>query len=36
LALEAWHQVYAGLWEEEIAEVEAIARDRDHFLREER
>jgi hypothetical protein len=34
--LEAWHQVYAGLSEEAIAEVEAIALDRNHFLREER
>ena len=33
--LEGWHQVYAGLSEEEIAEVEAIALDRDHFLRDE-
>lgn len=31
--LEDWHQVYAGLSEEEIAEVEVIALNRDHFLR---
>jgi predicted DNA-binding antitoxin AbrB/MazE fold protein len=34
--LEAWQQVYEGLSEEEIAEVEAIALDRGHFSREER
>ncbi len=32
--LAAWHQVYAGLSEQEIAEVEAIALDRSHFMRE--
>lgn len=30
-ALEAWHRVYAGLSEEEVAEVEHIARDRSRF-----
>ena len=34
--LEAWQQVYEGLSEQEIAEVEAIALDRGHFSREER
>lgn len=34
-ALEAWHQVYAGLSEEDIAEVDRIARDRSHFMRQE-
>lgn len=31
--LEAWHRVYAGLSEEDIAEVEEIALDRSRFLR---
>jgi predicted DNA-binding antitoxin AbrB/MazE fold protein len=35
-ALQAWHGVYEGLSDEEIATVEAIALDRSHFLREER
>jgi predicted DNA-binding antitoxin AbrB/MazE fold protein len=35
-ALAAWHQVYEGLSEEEIAEVEAIALDRGRFFREDR
>jgi predicted DNA-binding antitoxin AbrB/MazE fold protein len=35
-ALEAWHQVYAGLSEKDIADVEAIALDRGPFFREER
>ena len=30
-ALEAWHQVYEGLPEDEIAEIEGIALDRSHF-----
>lgn len=29
-ALDAWHRVYEGLSDGEIAEVEAIALDRDH------
>ncbi len=33
--LAAWHQVYAGLSEQEISEVEAIALDRSHFMREQ-
>ena len=32
-ALEAWHRVYAGLSDEDIAEVEEIALDRSRFLR---
>lgn len=35
-ALRAWQQVYAGLSEEEIAEIEAIALDRSNFMRPER
>ena len=35
-ALYAWRQVYDGLSDEEVAAVEAIALDRDHFLSEER
>jgi len=31
--LAAWHQVYAGLSDEDIAEVETIALDRSRFLR---
>jgi hypothetical protein len=34
-ALEAWHRVYAGLSEEEVAEVEAMALARDRFLHKE-
>ena len=34
--LEAWHRIYEGLSEEEIAAVETIALDRSHFLREKR
>jgi predicted DNA-binding antitoxin AbrB/MazE fold protein len=34
--LEAWQQVYAGLSETDVAEVEAIALDRSHFLPEDR
>jgi len=34
-ALEAWHQVYEGLSEEEIVEIESIALRRNHFMRRE-
>ena len=34
-ALEAWHQVYEGLSDDEIAEVETIALDRGQFFRED-
>lgn len=34
-ALVAWQQVYAGLSEEDVAEVEHIALDRSHFMRQE-
>ena len=33
--LEAWHQVYEGCVEEEIAQIEAIALDRSRFMRQE-
>lgn len=33
--LAAWHRVYEGLSEDDIAEVEAIALDRSRFSREE-
>ncbi|HKV10119.1 MAG TPA: antitoxin family protein [Thermoanaerobaculia bacterium] len=33
--LAAWHEVYSGLSESDIAEVEAIALDRSHFFRRE-
>ena len=33
--LEAWHQVYEGCAEEEIAQIEAIAMDRSRFMRQE-
>jgi predicted DNA-binding antitoxin AbrB/MazE fold protein len=33
-ALEAWHQVYEGLSEDEVAEVEAMALDRSRFSRD--
>ncbi len=33
--LAAWRQVYAGLPEESVAEIERIASDRSHFMREE-
>ena len=33
-ALEAWHQVYEGLSEAEIAEVESAALDRSRFSRD--
>ena len=32
--LAPWHQVYAGLSDEDIAEIERIALDRDHFIPE--
>ena len=31
-ALEAWQQVYEGLSEQEVVEIESIALDRDHFM----
>lgn len=34
-ALLAWQEVYAGLAEEDIAEIEHIALDRSHFMRQE-
>lgn len=34
-ALLAWQQVYAGLSEEDVVEVERIALDRSHFMRQE-
>ena len=34
-ALLAWQQVYAGLSEEDVVEVERIALDRTHFMRQE-
>jgi predicted DNA-binding antitoxin AbrB/MazE fold protein len=33
--LAAWRQVYAGFSEESVAEIEGIALDRSHFMREE-
>ena len=33
--LAAWHQVYEGCADEEIAKIEAIALDRSHFMRQE-
>ena len=33
--LESWHQVYDGLSDQEITEIEAIAFDRSHFLAQE-
>ena len=33
--LESWHQVYAGLSEQDIVEIESIALDRNHFLAQE-
>ena len=33
--LEAWHQVYEGCTEDEIAQIEAIALDRSRFMRQE-
>jgi len=34
-ALRAWQEVFAGLTEEDIAEIEAIALDRSDFMRQE-
>lgn len=34
-ALQAWQQVYEGLSEQEIVEIESIALDRNHFMRQE-
>jgi predicted DNA-binding antitoxin AbrB/MazE fold protein len=33
--LDAWHQVYAGLTDEEIAQVETLTLNRRHFMRQE-
>jgi len=33
--LDAWHQVYAGLTDEEIAQIETLSLDRRHFMRQE-
>jgi predicted DNA-binding antitoxin AbrB/MazE fold protein len=33
--LEAWHQVYEGCADEEIAQIETIALDRSRFMRQE-
>ena len=33
--LESWHQVYAGLSDKEISEIESIALDRSHFMIQE-
>jgi predicted DNA-binding antitoxin AbrB/MazE fold protein len=33
--LESWHQVYAGLSDMEISEIESIALDRSHFMVQE-
>ena len=30
--LDSWHQVYAGLSDQDIIEIESIALDRSHFL----
>ena len=35
-ALRAWEQVYEGLSDEEIAEIEALILDRSHFMSLER
>lgn len=35
-ALKAWQQIYEGLSDEEIAELEAIILDRSNFMRPER
>lgn len=34
-ALQAWHEVYAGLTEEEIDEMQRIVLDRSHFMKED-
>ncbi len=33
--LESWHQVFSGLSDEDIQEIESIALDRSHFVRQE-
>ena len=33
--LESWHQVYDGLSDKEISEIESIALDRSHFMVQE-
>jgi hypothetical protein len=33
--LNAWHQVYEGLTDEEIRQIETLALDRRHFMRQE-
>lgn len=33
--LDAWQSVYEGLTDEEIAQIEAVAIDRSHFMRQE-
>jgi predicted DNA-binding antitoxin AbrB/MazE fold protein len=33
--LDAWHQVYEGLTDEEIRQIEALALDRRYFMRQE-
>ena len=33
--LELWHQVYEGLSDQDIVEIESIALDRSHFLAQE-
>ena len=35
-ALEAWQQVYKGLPDQDIAEIERITLDRSHFMRREK
>jgi predicted DNA-binding antitoxin AbrB/MazE fold protein len=34
--LDAWQGVYGGLTDEEIVQIEALAFDRSHFMRQER
>lgn len=34
-ALQAWQGVYEGLSEHEVVEIESIALDRNHFMRQE-
>jgi predicted DNA-binding antitoxin AbrB/MazE fold protein len=33
--LKSWHQVYAGLSDSDVVEIEAIALDRSHFMTQE-
>jgi predicted DNA-binding antitoxin AbrB/MazE fold protein len=33
--LESWHEVYAGLSDSDIREIESIALDRSHFMAQE-